>query len=398
MTGARIRLSLRLIYLRETVTIQASAASYSKNHDLADLLLRQAFFNPREIAPKSTNSRYNPFVAIRMKDIAQDLGVSAVTVSKVLRDHPDISEETRQRVLKRVAELDYQPNVLARSLVTGRSYLVGLVVPGLLHSFFAEVAKGLSTVISPKGYSLLVSSSEENSELERQEIRQLLARRLDALVIASSGTDIALFQSMDLQSVPYVLIDREFPELNANFVGIDDTKAGRIAAEHLLDIGCRRVAHISGRENSPGIRRFDGYKQALHNAGIPYREEYVVSGVRVDTQSTEHGAEAMRILLQRNPRPDGVFCHNDPLAIGAMNAILDAGLRIPEDIALIGIGNLYYDNSLRVSLSSIDQHSEQIGQQAAEIILNLMEKKTKPAPRTIILDPVLVVRASTKRG
>ena len=123
-----------------------------------------------------------------MKDIAQDLGLSVVTVSKVLRDHPDISEETRQRVLIRVKELDYQPNVLARSLVTGRSFLVGLVVPGLLHPFFAEIAKALSTVIRAKGYSLIVSSSEEDPELERQGIRQLLARRLDALVIASSGT------------------------------------------------------------------------------------------------------------------------------------------------------------------------------------------------------------------
>jgi LacI family transcriptional regulator len=333
-----------------------------------------------------------------MKDIAQDLGLSVVTVSKVLRDHPDISEETRQRVLNRVKELDYQPNVLARSLVTGRSYLVGLVVPGLLHPFFAEIAKGLSTVIRAKGYSLIVSSSEEDPELERQEIRQLLARRLDALVIASSGTSIEQFQRMDLQSLPYVLIDREFPELEANFVGIDDTTAGRIATEHLFDIGCRCVAHISNRENSTGIRRFEGYRQALYNRGVPFSEEYVVRGMHVDTESLKQGAEAMRLLLQCNPRPDGVFCHNDPLAIGAMNAILDAGLRIPEDIAIIGCGNLHYDDCLRVGLSSIDQHSEQIGQSAAEIVLSLIESKQIPPARTIILEPALVVRASTKRS
>jgi LacI family transcriptional regulator len=320
-----------------------------------------------------------------------------VTVSKVLRDHPDIGEETRQRVLKRVQELDYQPNVLARSLVTGHSYLVGLVVPGLLHPFFAEVAKALSTVIRAKGYSLIVSSSEEDPELERQEIRQLLARRLDALVIASSGTSIEQFQRMDLQSQPYVLIDREFPELNANFVGIDDTAAGRIATEHLIDVGCKRVAHIGGRENSTGIRRFDGYKQALEKRGIAYSDEYVVSRMNVDTESTEQGAEAMRLLLQCNPRPDGVFCHNDPLAIGAMNTILDAGLKIPEDIAIIGCGNLHYDNCLRVGLSSIDQHSEQIGQLAAEIVLGLIESREMPAARTVILEPALVTRASTKR-
>ena len=120
-------------------------------------------------------------------------------------------------------------------------------------------------VIQAKGYSLIVSSSEEDPELERQEIRQLLARRLDALAIASSGTDIGTFQRMDLQSQPYVLIDRELPQFAANFVGIDDTTAGRIATEHLLDIGCKCVAHIGGREDSTGMRRFEGYKQALQN-------------------------------------------------------------------------------------------------------------------------------------
>jgi len=332
-----------------------------------------------------------------MKDIAKDLGLSVVTVSKVLRHHPDISEETRQRVLKRVDELDYQPNVLARSLVTGRSYLVGLVVPGLLHPFFAEVAKALSKTIRAKGYSLIVSSSEEDPELEREEIRQLVARRLDALVIASTGSSIDQFQRMDLQSQPYVLIDREFPELAANFVGIDDTAAGRIATEHLFDVGCRRVAHITNQENSTGIRRFEGYKQALHKRGVPFSTDYVASGVHVDTESREQGAEAMRLLLQCNPRPDGVFCHNDPLAIGAMHTILDAGLRIPEDIAIIGCGNLNYDDCLRVPLSSIDQHSEQIGQRAAEIILNLIEAKDVPPARTVILEPGLITRASTRR-
>lgn len=337
-------------------------------------------------------------VTIRMKDIAQDLGLSVVTVSKVLREHPDIGEETRRRVLQRVKELDYQPNVLARSLVTGRSYLVGLVVPGLMHPFFAEVAKALSTAIRAKGYSLIVSSSEEDPELERQEIRQLLARRLDCLAIASSGSSIELFQRMDSQAQPYVLIDREFPELEANFVGIDDTRAGRMATEHLLDIGCKRVAHIGGRDNSTGIGRFEGYKQALAARGVPIAEEYMVRGMHADTVSLEQGAEAMRMLLERNPRPDGVFCHNDPLAIGAMNTILDAGLKIPEDIALIGCGNLHYDDCLRVGLSSIDQHSEKIGQCAAEIILGLIESKVRPAPRTVVLEPALIVRGSTNRS
>lgn len=336
-------------------------------------------------------------MTIRMKDIAKDLGLSQATVSKVLRDHPDIGEKTRQRVLERVKELDYQPNSLARSLVTGRSYLIGLVAPSLLHPFFAEIAKALSSSIRDKGYSLIVSSSEEDPELEREEISRLLARSLDALVIASTGTNIEQFERMEAKAQPYVLIDRELTGLGANFVGINDERAGRLATEHLIDMGCRRVAHIRGQDNSTGIGRFEGYRHALRHHDLPYCDDYVVSRSLVDTETTRQGAEAMRLLLERDPRPDGVFCFNDPLAIGAMSTIFEAGLRIPEDIALIGCGNLPNNDWLRVPLSSIDQHSQMIGQRASELVLSLIESKQMPRARTIILEPTLVVRSSTKR-
>jgi LacI family transcriptional regulator len=333
-----------------------------------------------------------------MKDIAEDLGLSVVTISKVLRDHPDIADETRKRVLKRVKELDYHPNLMARSLVTGHSYLVGLIVPDLLHPFFAEVAKSLSETVRRRGYSLIISSSEEDPKLEAREIQQLLARQLDALVIASAATDLQAFERMDRNGLPYVLIDRELFGLAANFVGIDDKAAGRIATEHLIDQGCRRVAHIRGGSNSTGIRRFEGYQQALHNRGLEYSDALVVARSSVDSNSTSHGAEAMRLLLKRKPMPDGVFAYNDPLAIGALNAILEAGLRIPEDIAVIGCGNLHYDGSLRVPLSSIDQHSKVIGERTGSILLRMIESKARPNPVNVTLDPSLLVRASTMRN
>jgi len=336
-------------------------------------------------------------MTIRMKDIARDLGLSQATVSKVLRDHPDIGEATRQRVLERVKELDYQPNSLARSLVTGRSYLIGLVAPSLLHPFFAEVALALSGAIRDKGYFLIVSSSEEDPELEREEVSRLLGRRLDALVIASAGSNVEMFERMDSKGQPYVLIDRDLTGLTANFVGINDEKAGSLATEHLIDMGCRRVAHIRGQDNSTGTGRFEGYRQALRHRNIPFVQEYVVSRSFVDTETTRQGAEAMRILLECDQKPDGVFCFNDPLAIGAMSTILEAGLRVPEDIALIGCGNLPNNDCLRVPLSSIDQHSQMIGQRAAELVLNLIESKQTPRARTVILEPTLVVRSSTRR-
>jgi LacI family transcriptional regulator len=336
-------------------------------------------------------------MVVRMKDIAKDVGVSVVTISKVLRNHPDIADETRERILRRVRELDYQPNAVAQSLVTGRSYLIGLVVPSLLHSFFAELAKALSAAVGRHGYSTIISSSEENPELEAKEIQQLTGRRLDALVVASTGSDIQPFQRLERHGLPYVLIDRELSGLAANFVGINDEAAGRIATEHLVDQGCRIIAHIRGRENSTGIRRFEGYKHALERRGLPYSESLVVARSVVDTDSMRLGAEAMRQLLNHKPMPDSVFAYNDPLAIGAMEAILEAGLRIPEDIAVIGCGNLHYDGSLRVPLSSIDQNSEAIGDRTANILLGILESKVPPQPMSIILEPSLVVRSSSMK-
>lgn len=334
---------------------------------------------------------------IRMKDIAKELGLSQATVSKVLREHPDIGDETRKRVLERVKELDYQPNSLARSLVTGRSFLIGLVAPSLLHPFFAEIAKSISSAVRGKGYFLIVSSSEEDPEIEKEEISRLIGRRLDALLIASAATDAEQFNRLDKMAQPYVLIDRDLAGHSANFVGINEEQAGRLATEHLIDVGCRRVAHIRGQDNSTGMGRFEGYRQALRHRGIEYSENYVVRRNFVDTETTRQGMEAMRLLLERDPRPDGVFCFNDPLAIGAMTTILEAGLRIPEDIALIGCGNLPNNDCLRVSLSSIDQKSQIIGQKAAELVLSLLESKQPQRARTIILEPSLVIRSSTQR-
>uniref|UniRef100_E6PWZ9 Transcriptional regulator, LacI family n=1 Tax=mine drainage metagenome TaxID=410659 RepID=E6PWZ9_9ZZZZ len=336
-------------------------------------------------------------MAVRMKDIAKDLGLSVVTISKVLRNHPDIAQETRERVLKRVKELDYQPNLMARSLVTGRSYLIGLVVPTLLHPFFAEVAMALSSVVGKRGYSLLLASSEEQPELEAREIQQLMARQLDALVIASCATDTLALEKLARNGSPYVLIDREIEGLSAHFVGVDDKAAGLMATEHLIDQGCTRISHILGRETSTGNKRHEGFRQALLKHGMEYRESWVVSSPWIDIDGTRQGAEAMRKLLASEPRPDAVFACNDPVAIGAMHAILEAGLRIPDDIAVVGCGNLHYDPLLRVPLTSIDQHSAAIGERTANILLQLIESRTPPQPATVILSPSLIVRASTER-
>jgi LacI family transcriptional regulator len=336
-------------------------------------------------------------MSTRMKDIARDLGVSVITISKVLRNLPDVGDETRERVLARVRELDYHPNLTARSLVTGRTYLVGLVVPDLLHPFFAEIAKSLSEVLRRSGYYLIVSSSEEDPDIEEQEINQLLARRLDTLIIASCRSTVDLFFRIEKQKTPYILVDRILPGLSANFIGVDDEAVGMIATRHLIDIGCKRIAHIRGPETSTAIRRLEGYKLALGQSRMKVLDGYIITERKGDVETKQRGAEAMRQLLDLKPRPDGVFCFNDPLAMGAINYALDQGIGIPQDIAIVGCGNLHYDDSLRVPLSSIDQHSRKIGEEAARITLGILNSKVPPKPESVILKPELIVRHSSQR-
>jgi len=336
-------------------------------------------------------------MTVRMKDIARDLGVSPITVSKVLRNHPDVGEETRERVLARVKEVDYRLNIAARSLVTGRTYLVGLVVPDLLHPFFAEIAKSLSDALRMSGYYLIVSCSNEDPDLEEQEINRLIERRLDTLIVASCRSTVDLFFRIEKQKTPYILIDRSLPGLSANYVGADDEAVGMLATMHLSVVGCKRIAHIRGPETSPGIRRLEGYKKALQQRGMKIVDNYIISERKGDVETRQRGAEGMAQLLRLSPRPDGVFCFNDPLAMGAMNYALDQGLRIPEDIAVIGCGNLHYDDSLRVPLSSIDQQSRRMGEEAARLALGILNSKQPPKPESVILQPQLIVRRSTQR-
>ncbi len=337
-------------------------------------------------------------MAIRLKDIANDLGLSVVTISKVLRDHPDIAADTRRRVLKRMRELNYQPNFAARSLVTGRTWTLGLVVPDLLHPFFADVAKAISVEARKHGYSLLISSSDEDPELEVQEIKQFLARRVDVILVASAQWSVGCFRMIEEHKTPYILIDRRFKGLNANFVGVDDEAVGALATSHLIEQGCKRIAHIRGPEVSTAVGRLEGYKRVLASYNLTPLPGHIVSlGTSGDHRGEKGGYEAARKLLASKPLPDGIFCFNDPSALGAMRAILEAGLRIPEDIAVVGCGNLSYSDFLRVPLSSVDQGSENIGRSAAELALKIARKKEPLRPKAELITPHIVVRSSSQR-
>ena len=322
---------------------------------------------------------------VRMKDIARDLGISPMAVSKALRDHKDIGEETKERVRKRAAELNYRMDWVARSMVTGRTFLVGLVVPDLMQSFFAEVADALAAALAPAGYHLVIAHSNESAADEAANIELLVSRKVDGLIIASAQRDPKSFTEL---KTPYILIDRQVPGLEANFVGTRNEDIGFLATNHLIEQGCKRVAHLKGPLISTAEGRLEGYCRALKGHGLtPLIEE---AG-----HDDAGGYQAMKRLLRQ--KPDGVFCYNDPVAAGAMRAILETRLSIPGNIAIIGAGNIHYGDMFRIPLSTVDQDTRALGDEAARLLLAGMAKGDSPSVRDIVLPPRLIIRASSRR-
>jgi LacI family transcriptional regulator len=330
-----------------------------------------------------------------LSDIAKDLNISVVTVSKALRNKGRISARTRNRVLKRAKELDYRPNWVARSLVTRRTYTIGLLLPDFTHPFFADIAKTIAETVRPRGYHVIISYFEEDPHLERAEADSLLARRVDGLILASSQSPdrLELFEELRTRKLPLVLIDRPIEGVRASFVGVDNEAVGRLATTHLIEQGCRRIAHLRGPQIGLAAKRLSGYLASLKKNKLTAPKGYVV-----DAGFQDHtGYLAMKQLLTAGPVPDGVFCYNDPVAIGAMKALREAGLKVPEDVAVVGAGNVHYSDALAVPLTTIDQKTREIGARAAELLLGQIGSKRPPRPQKILIVPELVPRKSTER-
>lgn len=327
-------------------------------------------------------------------DIAQRLGVSAMTISRALSGSTEVSEATRKRVVQCARELGYKPNRWARSLVTRRTSIVGVVVPDISHSYFADVTHGIEEVMQRAGYNLLLCLSHMDPDRERSEIEMLVGSRVEGLVVASDQPERSpeLFQELEESTIPFVLIDRFFPGFDFPAVLVDDVAVGRLATEHLLELGHRRVACIQGPDISAASLRYQGYVEALRARGIAVRRRWVDSG-RFDIAS---GQEAMRRLLAATPRPSAVFAANDPMAIGAVYAAREAGLDVPGDVSIVGAGNIegaYHPNPF---LTTMDWPREELGRVAADF---LIARTLNPAPSTgralQVFPPRLLRRLST---
>jgi LacI family transcriptional regulator, galactose operon repressor len=332
-----------------------------------------------------------------MKRIAGELGVSITTVSKVLNNRDDIGHATRARVLAKVAELGYQPNAVARSLTLRRTHTLGIVIPDLMHSFFVEIVAGLEATASARGYGLLLCSSNEDPAKERQELDMLRQRQVDGIVLgsanASGNTD--LLRQLTSLGIGLVMIDRDdHPDVPCDRVLTDDLEVGRLATAHLIDQGRRAIAHITGTQVVHAKRRTDGYRAALKNAGVKAKAEWIVRGGFKEVD----GYRGMKKLLAMTPRVDAVFAANDPSAIGAMKAVWDAGLRVPDDIAVVGAGDIALGDLLRVPLTTISWSREEQGRTAAQLILDRIDAEPGgpgARPRRVVLPPQLVVRRSS---
>jgi len=334
-------------------------------------------------------------MATRLKDIARSLNLSISTVSAALQNRSDISAETRARVMKKVRELNYHPNSLARSLVTQRTQVLGVVVPDLSRSFFAEVTKGIDVLTSAAGYTLLICNTGEDAAREEREVSGLLSHRVEGLIIASAHKpgSTAFQKKYPSLTVPVVLIDRRFPK--THFVGADDERIGYLATRHLIEQGYRKIAHLSGPQNiSTAIGRRKGYLKALRQFELEAPEAYTVEA---SYHRESGGFDAMQQLLRLPGRPDAVFAASDPIAIGALQAILQAGLQPGPEVGLIGVGNHRYGEYLKVPLSTVDQRRLEIGTAAASLLMQLIRENQTKAPQSILIEPELVVRASSVR-
>ena len=271
--------------------------------------------------------------------------------------------------------------------------LAALIVPDLVHPFFAELAKGLAAALAAS-HSLVMASTQEEPDVERRQIATLLARDVDALFIASVQTRLTGVRPALAAERPVVLVDRRIPGWPGHYVGMDDRRIGQLATEHLIAVGCRRIAHIAGADVSTAADRRDGYRQALVQHGLAAATALTITRAHGDDLGDVSGYRAMRRLLRLRQRPDGVFCNNDPTALGAMQAILEAGLDVPGDIAVVGCGDVHYARFLRVPLTSVAQQPQVIGTKAGELALAALGRRPPP-PTTVLLAPTLQVRQST---
>jgi LacI family transcriptional regulator len=317
------------------------------------------------------NAAMDPRRATTLADIARELGITSAAVSKALRGALDISAETRQRVADKAREMNYRVNLTARALSSRSTKLVGVVMPTFLHSSYGDVLTAAGGVLDQRGYQMIITLSDEDPEQEAKQIDVLLSRQAEGLLVSSCQSDdrYGVFaRARDLR-VPVIMIGRNIdPPINS-WVGTDNVTISKRATAHLLESGRTRIAHLTGPPNSTARLRLEGYCQALNAAGIPVRDEYIRGGGETDLIAEQ----AARELLSLPEPPDAVFCYNDAVAAAFMRVMTSRHLKAPEDIAIVGVGNIRFADLMLSPLTTVDQYSGRIGEIAATTLLKAID-------------------------
>lgn len=332
-----------------------------------------------------------------LKDIARNLNLSISTVSRALSDHPAIRQETKDIVNEEARKLEYYPDSVARSLQQKSTRTIGVIVPEIRHFFFSSAVDGIEDIAYQAGYTILVSKSNEDCEREILNTRSLVSNKVAGIIasVAQNTTDGSHFSSLANRNIPLVFFDRVLDDVDANKVVVDDFVGAYQSTRHLIEAGYRRIAHIAGPDHLKIAReRLNGYRQALEEGGCEFCEELIVR-VELDEQ---HGAEAVGELLDRDNPPDAIFAVNDPVAVGAHKEIRARGLNIPNDIGITGFSNNPVTEMIEPQLTTIDQHGYRMGQVAARLLLDEIEKGAgNIAHETRVVETELLIRGSSQR-
>ena len=331
---------------------------------------------------------------ITIKDIARILGISPSTVSRALKNHPDISAETKEAVNELAAKLKYQPNAVALSLKNSRSNTIGVIIPEIVHYFFSSVISGIEDVAYEAGFTVIICQSNEKYDREVANAKTLLSHRVDGVLVSitKETTQFDHLSMLQERGIPLVFFDRIVPEIAADQVVVDDEEAAYKATKHLIENGRRRIAHFAGPQNLLiGRDRKNGYLRALKEAGLPVDPNLVI-----DADTFEKAMNAANQLLVSGNIPDGIFTTNDLTAIGAMQALQKKGVKVPAQIAIVGFSDGRFSGIIEPNLTSVDQHGYEMGSVATEMLLNrLLNPDATFAPQTRVLNANLIVRDSS---
>ncbi len=326
-------------------------------------------------------------------DIAKRLQISPSTVSRALSDHPDIREETKEKVKRIAQELRYSPNPIAQSLKSSRTTTIGVIVPEIKHDFFSSAISGIEEVAYQSGYTILLCQSNENFEREVVNTNALMHHRVAGVVVSISQNTKSgdHFQDLLRRRIPLVFFDRVCEDVVASKVVIDDYRSAFDAVTYLIGRGYRKIAHFAGpKELEICKKRLSGYVEALKKAQFPVPNEFI----RYGGLHEQDGYNSMDCMLKHDKVPDAVFSVNDPVAIGAFQRIKEVGLKIPDDIALIGFSNNRITGLIDPQLTTVDQPSFEMGKKAAQLLIDAIEGR-ECEPATVVLDTKLIIRGST---